>query len=151
MAKTTLDDAITTQDKAVEAATTSAALTTATTALRSAALTFIGNVTPSTSNPFNITFLITNPGFDTDASGWTYTVTPGLSYSDCEYYQTDFDINQTLTGLPAGNYELKVQAFQRTGTNADAYSQYTNGTNNVNDVIYIKNGSQKIKHWAVEP
>ena len=150
-AKTTLDDAITTQDKAVEAATTSEAITTATTALRSAALTFVGNVTPSTSNPFNITFLITNPGFDTDASGWTYTVTPGLSYSDCEYYQTDFDINQTLTGLPAGNYELKVQAFQRTGTNADAYSQYTNGTNNVNAVIYINNGSQKIKHWASEP
>ena len=150
-AKTTLDDAITTQDKAVEAATTSEAITTATTALRSAALTFVGNVTPSTSNPFNITFLITNPGFDTDASGWTYTVTPGLSYSDCEYFQTDFDINQTLTGLPAGNYELKVQAFQRTGTNADAYSQYTNGTNNVNAVIYINNGSQKIKHWASEP
>ena len=150
-AKTTLDAAITTQDEAVEAATTSEPITTATTALRSAALTFVGNVTPSTSNPFNITFLITNPGFDTDASGWTYTVAPGLSYSDCEYYEKDFDINQTLTGLPAGNYELKVQAFQRTGTNADAYSQYTNGTNNVNAVIYINNGSQKIKHWASEP
>lgn len=70
------------------------------------------------------------------------------SYSCCEFYETTFDFNQTTTlKMPAGTYELRVQAFQRPGSASSTYSDFvTNGTNNVNAQIYLKTKYQKIKN-----
>ena len=111
---------------------------------------------PHAGYPFDITFKIVNPTFgNNDASGWTYSVVPGFqTFGNAEYYQKDFDINQTITGMPQAKYLLKVKAFQRPGASANVISAYVaaedneNGTYGVNAEIYVNNASQKIKNAA---
>ncbi len=151
-ATTTLTSAVAAADEAVNAATTAEAIAEQVTALKTAGKTFIGGVRSDGAHPFDITFLITNPSFDNNnATGWTANPAPGFqSYTNCEYYQTEFDINQTLTGMPKGNYELKVQAFQRPGWWNAVYTAYQAGTNNVSSVIYINEGQTTIKNLVSE-
>ena len=151
-ATTTLTSAVAAADEAVNAATTAEAIAEQVTALKAAGKTFIGGVRSDGAHPFDITFLITNPSFDNnDATGWTANPAPGFqSYTNCEYYQTEFDINQTLTSMPKGNYELKVQAFQRPGWWDAVYNAYQTGTNNVSSVIYINEGQTTIKNLVSE-
>lgn len=117
--------------------------------LESALVSFLGNVKPqSMDKPFDLTFLLTNPGLDTDCSGWSTTTTN--SYSCCEFFQTTFDFNQTTpVKLPIGTYELKVQAYQRAGSASETYTSYNAGTSKVNTTIYLKTKTQKVKDiWA---
>ncbi len=117
--------------------------------LESALVSFLGNVKPqSMDKPFDLTFLLTNPGLDTDCSGWSTTTTN--SYSCCEFFQTTFDFNQTTpVKLPIGTYELKVQAYQRAGSASETYTAYNAGTSKVNTTIYLKTKTQKVKDiWA---
>ena len=112
---------------------------------------------PHDDYPFDITFKITNPTFgNNNASGWDYTGdAPGFqTYGNAEYFQKNFDISQTINGLPEGYYNLKVKAFQRPGAAADVISAYVNaadkadGTFGVTAEIYVNSGSQKIKNAA---
>ena len=114
--------------------------------LQTSLLNFLGQVTPeSADKPFDLTFLLTNPGLNDSSDGWSTNATN--DYSCCEFYQTTFDFNQTTAlKLPAGTYELRVQAFQRPGMPTDSYNAYTAGTNNVNTVIYLKTKTQKVKN-----
>lgn len=114
--------------------------------LQTSLLNFLGQVTPeSADKPFDLTFLLTNPGLNNSSDGWSTNATN--DYSCCEFYQTTFDFNQTTAlKLPAGTYELRVQAFQRPGMPTDSYNAYTAGTNNVNTVIYLKTKTQKVKN-----
>jgi len=141
-ATNTLTSAISDADAAVEAATTAEAIADQVAAIKAAGKTFIGGVRSDGAHPFDITFLITNPSFDNNnADGWTCNPAPGFqSYTNCEYYAGNtrtFDIYQTLTSMPKGNYELKVQAFQRTG--------WFRPTLPVSSVIYINKGQTTIK------
>ena len=151
-ATTTLTSAIATADEAVAAATTALAIEEQAAAVKAAGKTFLGGVRSDGEHPFDITFLITNASFDNnDATGWTAEPAPGFqSFTNCEYYQKEFDINQTLTDMPKGNYELKVQAFQRPGVWADVYAAYQAGTDNVSSVIYINDGQTTIKNLVSE-
>lgn len=154
-ATTTLTSAVAAADEAVNAATTAEAIAEQVTALKTAGKTFIGGVRSDGAHPFDITFLITNPSFDNnDATGWTATPAPGFqSYTNCEYYfgnTRTFDINQTLTDMPKGNYELKVQAFQRPGWFEAVYDAYKAGNNKVTSVIYINDGQTTIKNLVSE-
>ena len=151
-ATTTFNTAINSIETNVDNATTAADVAAKEAELIVAAKTFLAGVRSDGAHPFDITFLITNPSFDNnDATGWTANPAPGFqSYTNCEYYQTEFDINQTLTGMPKGNYELKVQAFQRPGRWEDVYSAYQAGTNNVSSVIYINDGQTTIKNLVSE-
>ena len=113
----------------------------------SAALTFLSQVTVTdAAKPFTLTYLIKNPGVDTDTEGWSRSAT--VNYSCAEFYQTIFDFNQTLASMPVGTYKLQVQAFQRPGTSADSYTAYAAGTNNVNATVYAGAKSAKIAHIA---
>ncbi len=98
------------------------------------------------SQPFDLTFLIDNPNFDNDASGWSESA--AWSNSCCEYYQTNFDFYQTLQmKLPAATYEVRVQAFQRPGTLDDIYYDFVEGgKNNVNAVVYAKTKTAKVQN-----
>ncbi len=113
-----------------------------------AGFNFLAAATPlSTTQPFDITFMIKNPGMDNTA-GWVGS--PTLNYSCAEYYMTTFDFGQTISQIPAGTYQLKVQAFQRPGSSAQAYSDYVANINMVSTFIYAGSKSQKVVNAVSE-
>ena len=111
---------------------------------------------PHAGYPFDITFKIVNPTFgNNDATGWTYSGAPGFqTFGNAEYFQSNFDIYQTISNMPQAKYLLKVKAFQRPGPYADVISAYVaaedkeDGTFGVNAEIYVNNASKKIKNAA---
>ena len=125
-----------------------AEITTAIADLKTAFLTFMGKVTPTDiSNPFDITFMINNPGLDNDCDGWNTSTTN--KYSCCEFFETAYDLNQTTQKMPSGTYELRVQAFMRPGTADAAYTAYNDGTVTTVAQAYIRSKSVRIKNiWA---
>lgn len=85
--------------------------------------------TASEEEPADITAVIYNPdgnGYAAEAAvgaeGWTIskgTIGYGNGNKEvCEFYETDFDINQTILGLAPGYYVLGVQGFYRDGNSA---------------------------------
>jgi protein-tyrosine phosphatase len=79
----------------------------------------------------DLTSKITNPNLDDGLNGWTVVEASGQSLGvkatgsgnpvyTC--YKGVFDIRQTITGLEPGLYTVKVQAFSRPTSNADAIS-----------------------------
>ncbi len=101
--------------------------------------TFLGQVMVSDiNNPFDLTSLLVNPDFATDMSGWTLGDGSAYGYSSVEsYVQTSASATQTISSMPKGTYTLRVQAFQRPGSNDDVYTAYTSGTSNVTVGIWI--------------
>lgn len=103
--------------------------------------TFLAGVSATDAeHPFDISFLIENPGMDA-ADGWS--VAPTLNYSCGEFYQKTYDMNQKLTKMPAGVYMLKMQGFQRPGTTAKVNEDYASGNDNVDAYIYLVNTANK--------
>lgn len=117
-----------------------------------------------------LTSLITNPNFDQSGSvGWkvdTGTVSSatssapsvaGLSFNqNGERWNANFDYYQMLTGLQNGVYELKAQAFYRTGDNAASESEYNSNSEEILAWIYLNESKNTIpsimsaKHTAAE-
>ena len=111
-----------------------------------AAVDFLSNATPSdVRKPFDLTFMVENAAID-DNTGWS--VKPTFSNSCCEFYQTTFNFYQNISHLPQGTFKVLVQAFQRPGAYETAYSDYQNGTNKVNTVLYAGSNKVTIKHIA---
>lgn len=137
-------------EKAKAGYTTPGDVTAGISQLETALIAFLGKVTPeSVAQPFDLTFLLVNPGLDSNSDGWSTAATN--SYSCCEFFETTFDFNQTTTlKMPAGTYELRVQAFQRPGSASDTYTDFvTNATDKVTTQIYLKTKYQKVKNiWA---
>ncbi len=107
-------------------------------ALDQAAFNFLSNATPSDmEQPFDLTYLVQNPGVD-KADGWSDT--PTINYSCAEYYEKTFDFNQTVTGLPAGTYQVRVQAFQRPGKAEECSTHLTTA------YLYANAKNQRIAH-----
>lgn len=141
-----LDDDIATVESLAADAATANEVTALIEQVRTSGMNFLGKVTPtSMMRPFNITFLVKNASID-DNSGWS--MKPTFGNSCCEYYQSSFDFNQTITGLPAGTYQLRAKAFQRPGAYDAVYNSFTNGTDNVNTVLYAGTQSVKVKNIA---
>lgn len=95
----------------------------------------------------DMTDLLTNPTFDTDASGWTITCdagNQGVQYGVMEFWNGTFDINQTLTGLADGTYRIGVQAFFRTQDFNTSYTNYKNGTENITAYLYANDDSTPV-------
>ena len=113
-----------------------------------AAFTFLCNAKPTnTDQPFNLSYMIQNPGMDS-TEGWTGS--PTLNSSCAEFYERTFNFNQTITGLPAGNYRFRVQGFQRPGSSTNAYNDYVAGNNNVTAFLYAGDDTQQLAHIATE-
>ncbi len=86
----------------------------------------------------DVTNRITNPSFDANTSaGWTVVEgpTPGVNFTTMEVFDAAFNINQTITGLPGGMYELRVNALFREKAN-DAGATHQDGTEVINAVVY---------------
>ena len=151
----TFTSTISSQNETVDATTSlsdlNTAIASARTALNDAIKTYIAGAEPKNDGEyFDITCLMTNPNFDDSHNGWTYLAAPGVNWSNCEYYQSEFDINQTVTDLPTGSYSLSVQAFQRPGWAGNVYNDYINGTDNASSVLYINNISSNVKNIAAD-
>lgn len=116
--------------------------------IKEAGLNFLNNTKPSGSVPYDLTFLIKNADFTDSAEGWS--LDPTRNFGAVEFYETTFDLYQILPNMPAGTYQFTANAFQRPGANADVYSAYQGGTDNVNAVLYINTTSQKIKNVMSE-
>jgi len=87
--------------------------------------------------PTDKTTSINNPNFVTDITGWTASANYGYNFTEVEYYQRNFDFNQTLTGLPAGVYVVKVQGYERPiNLNTADHTGYTNGWDALNSRFY---------------
>lgn len=135
-------------ESALENGSSTTELSSLTDDIKQATYHFLCNVTPTDAKrPFDLTFMITNPGFDS-ADGWSEE--PTISNSCAEFFQKAFDINQTINQLPAGNYTVNVQGFCRPGTSATAYNDYLSGTDNVSVVFYTGSQFQKLAHIASE-
>lgn len=144
---TTFADAITAQTTAADNAATVEAINTAIGTLTTAIKTYIAGAEPANDGEyFDITCLMTNPDFEDSHNGWTYLAAPSVSWSNCEYYEKEFDINQTVTGLPTGSYSLSVQAFQRPGWAGDVWTAYSGGTDGASSVLYINSITSNVKN-----
>lgn len=143
----TFENAIATQQSAATNAANSDAITTAISALKAAIKAYINAAEPANDGEyFDITCLMANPDFDGDITDWTYATAPGVNWSNCEYYQSEFDINQTVEGLPTGSYSLSVQAFQRPGWADAVWTAYSGGTDGASSVLYINNITSNVKN-----
>ena len=112
------------------------------------AYNFLSHVTPlSKYEPFDLTFMVMNPGMD-QLNGWTGK--PALNHSSGEFYQATFDFNQTVSNLPVGSYQLRVQAFQRPGSAETAYQAHMSGDGKVTTEIYLGDRSCKVKQAVTE-
>ena len=112
------------------------------------AYNFLSHVTPlSKYEPFDLTFMVMNPGMD-QLTGWTGK--PALNHSSGEFYQATFDFNQTVSNLPVGSYQLRVQAFQRPGSAETAYQAHMSGDDKVTTEVYLGDRSCKVKQAVAE-
>lgn len=98
--------------------------------------------------PFDLTFMLTNPDFDNDVTtGWVSTNgTPGYGEQGAEFYEKTFNFYQELEQMPAGTYELHASAFQRPGSADNVYASYVTGTSTVTTSLYINNKIALIHH-----
>lgn len=113
---------------------------------RTAGIDFLSSVSPTdVTKPFDLTFMVVNAALDSN-EGWSDV--GKINYSCCEFYERTFDFNQTVTGLPKGNFKLMAQAFQRPGSLTDSYNNFQDGKNDVTAVLYAGSKSKKICHIA---
>ena len=148
-AKSTFDSYVSELDALAIQAASATAIDDYRAQLRSAISTFLSNVDIHKGYAFDLTGLIYNPMMQ-DTEGWEGSkpriLWEGVSYQNGEFYEVDFDLYQELTDMPAGNYTLKVQAFERPGNNATTYSNYVNGIDHSQSCIYINDGQTRIKN-----
>jgi len=115
-----------------------------------AGMTYLASVSVADfDNPFDLTFLMTNPTLASDASGWSGSV-PACSYGCGEFFQTSFEFYQIIKGLPLGTYKFIGQGFQRPGPYTSVYDPYLAGNYTINSYIYMGNKSKKLCHICDE-
>lgn len=105
--------------------------------------------------PVDMTSVIINPEFTGNTiEGWN--VEGNYNYGNdevqrsaqaLEFWNTTFDINQTIFGLPQGWYQVRVNAFNRTGE--DFESLNTDGTYDA--YLYGNDNSKAVKYRSNAP
>ncbi len=109
--------------------------------VKNAVLDFLNGATPTDiENPFDLTYLLANPGMDA-TDGWS--TVPTLGNSCGEFYEKTANMNQTISGLPAGTYKFCANAFQRPGAYTAVYEPYESGSDIITGYLYA--GSDKVK------
>ena len=148
-------------DEAVEAATTVEAIESAIALLRADANTFLDAIAVNEGKKIDVTNVwVTNPGFEEgNVNGWTnsgaltagaqsnkaFDNTQGNYYAERWHTDGTVNLNQTLTGLPAGNYEISAYLYTDTPDGVlyanNAQTAFST-SNNYNVTVYIDdNGS----------
>lgn len=112
---------------------------------------------PRLNAPVDMTALITNPRFEENTTeGWSGANVVGgrsdaTSNQEQEFYEKEFNMYQTITGVPNGRYMLKWKGLHRPGKVNDVYAQYKAGTDNASAVVYANDVEKTMKNWASEP
>ncbi len=93
-------------------------------------------------------YVLTNPGFDNNSKeGWMWNsdaTSQTSNYGCMEFWNGQFDIWQSLAGLPQGRYRVSVQAFYRTTDNNVAYPAYQAGDEEVTAFLYAGGSMQPL-------
>lgn len=85
---------------------------------------------------------IINPSFEGDSKvGWSGS--PTVEYDCAEKYNTNFDVYQTIEGLPQGKYLLTCQGFYRSGNTANAAATHNAANERLHAILYA-NGSENV-------
>ncbi len=93
---------------------------------------------------YDITPLIDNPDFADGISGWVVNGMQAVSGGIVEAFnKQNASISQTLQGMPAGVYELKVQAFHRTAGYLSTIHPYEAGTEVVTASLVGNSGTNQ--------
>jgi hypothetical protein len=117
--------------------------------LKSSIKSFISSGVDKELRPLNLTALIANPSFLTDkAEGWEGDTPAFQIFNNAEFYEKTFDVHQTLTGLPNGEYLLKVKGFHRPGDNQPVYTAYKNGNTATSAELYANGTSTTLAHHS---
>lgn len=101
--------------------------------------------------PVDATPLLRNYSFNYNSSLYWEGPSPQFGADwrhDAEYFQSVFDLHQTITGLPNGNYVLRLNGFHRPGPYADVYADYKNGTDNASALLYANEASTVLANIA---
>ena len=147
-AVSTFDAAVAAQQKAVDEATTAAAIETAIVNLRKAASAFAGNVDIVAGQYLDMTdAMLYNASMRNsgDLSLWTIVSNTNASYpkyaNNCsEFWGANFDFYQTAYELPAGNYNIEVSAFHRAAQEGSTYHTFLYANSDQVLVLPLANG-----------
>ena len=94
-------------------------------------------------NPADMTASVNNPGFaDGKKTGWSGD-DPAFGEGAAEYYQKNFELYQTLKGMPNGVYGVGVQGFYRTSFSGSSYGEWQNKID-VAAKVYAKSGADSL-------
>ncbi len=110
---------------------------------------------PKTDEPIDMTALIINPRFENNTTeGWTGATVVGgrsdaTSNQEQEFYMSNFNMYQVITGVPNGRYLLKWKGFHRPGGMDDVVADYLSGTNNSSAVVYANETQKTMLHLGV--
>ena len=98
-------------------------------------------------NPIDVTaFVVGHASFTGNSyASWTTSPNPGMGYDAAEFWNTNYNIYQTLIGMPAGTYRLQTHAFYRYGYQNDNYTAHNNGTLKRNAKLYITHTTEGTK------
>ena len=79
----------------------------------------------SDATPVDMTSVINNPTYDEGVSGWSgdEAAYGGDQGAIAELFNKNFNYYQEFSGLPAGTYEVSVQAFYRSGSAVNDYDK----------------------------
>lgn len=81
----------------------------------------------SVEHPYDMTSEVRNADFSSyDMTGWTVSdnLVPGYADGTIEFYKTQFDLKQEITGLPAGDYKVTLQARSDKGLDNESFVLY---------------------------
>jgi len=99
----------------------------------------------SDEHPIDYTHLIVNPNYDYDNNdGWSGTSAGHQSYTNAEFYNTNYDMYQVINGLPEGTYKVAVKGYYRAGDHNAAYTAYTSedSTAHLHAYVYAESGNK---------
>lgn len=115
-------------DEQANAATTAEAIETAVAAVRATLLAVIPEMEIAEGGFIDLTnAIIDNPTVSQNVDYWnvdnvgrpkSWSTGPTTNFGETEFYQSTFDFNQLVKGLPMGTYEFGVSGFHRAGTHA---------------------------------
>lgn len=100
-------------------------------------------------SPVDLTAIVENPAYDDNADGWEgTTASRNGTAANVEIFNSNFDYYQDIYGLPAGTYQVSVQAFYRAGTSANDY-QTRDDESLSHAFIYALNGDSTVSSKAL--
>jgi hypothetical protein len=96
----------------------------------------------SASNAVDVSFVIQNANFDKNIDEWALVSKQhNVTYNCFEVFNSDFNLSQTLYGMPQGTYRLETQGYYRDGSNANLADSVTNNHYGINSKLFINDAT----------